>query len=150
MKLFILPILLLHFLWNTNFESTKINDGKTNEPNITNSEINWNNNYSGLWTNENEREPFILRCNISYEDNRYIVHMWSKCGQTECDWGETASENVNIDVRKFELLWNKVTFAESTITYEMIDGKLKLTNKRHFKDNSGRPDYTLVENFIKQ
>ena len=150
MKSLILSILLIPFLWSTNFESTKPNNVNKQEPNCTDSEISWRNDFRGLWINVDQERPGIAKCKIHYENNQYIVQMWGACKPTACDWGETASEKVSMDVCKFELLWNKVTFAESTITYEMIDGKLKLTNKRHFKDNSGRPDYTLVEYFIKQ
>ena len=106
--------------------------------------------FSGLWINVDQKEPGITKCKIHYEDHRYVVQMWGACEPADCDWGETASAEINREVNKFELLWNKVTFAESAITYEMVDGKLKVTNKRHFKDSSGRPDYTLIEYFIRQ
>ena len=74
--------------------------------------------------------------------------MWGACHPQDCDWGESVANEVEKGVNKFELLWNQ-EFAESAITYEIIDGKLKMTHKRRYKDNSGRPDFTLIEYFIK-
>jgi hypothetical protein len=150
MKLFLITISLLAFNWSSNLISAKLNNGYKGEPANINTELDLDNDFSGVWINMEKENPFITKCKISYAANRYIVQMWGRCEPTDCDWGENSTNEVNREIKKIELLWQKVTFAESTITYEMIDGKLKLTNKRHFKDNSGRPDYTLVEYFIKQ
>ncbi len=75
--------------------------------------------------------------------------MWGACHPQDCDWGESVSNEVKKGTNKFELLWDH-EFAESVITYELIDGKLKLTQIRSYKDNSGRQDISLIEYFIKQ
>lgn len=150
MKLFISIILLLSLFQSWEVGSVRIENREVNKARNSESAIDWNDDFTGLWINIDLERPGITKCKIRFEDKRYFVQMWGSCEPTDCDWGETASEESSIDVARFQLLWSKVPFAVSTITYEIIDGKLKLTNKRHFKDNSGRPDYTLVEYFSKQ
>ena len=75
--------------------------------------------------------------------------MWGDCHPEDCDWGENVANDIEKGTDKFELLWDQ-EFAESLVTYQIIDGKLTVTNKRRFKDNSGRANYELVEYFKKQ
>jgi hypothetical protein len=77
------------------------------------------------------------------------MQMWASWTPQDCDMGENTSNKVKRGTYIFDLLWVS-EFAESAITYEIIDEKLKMTNKRNYKDNSGRPDFTIIEYFIKQ
>ena len=105
--------------------------------------------FNGLWVNEDEETRGTTQCKIRYENNRFIVQMWGACFPEDCDWGENTSKEVDKGVEKFELLWEQ-RHAERAITYELVDGKLRLNKRTHYKDNSGREDYTLIEYFIKQ
>lgn len=150
MKLFTSTISLLIFFWSTNVESPKIKKDRTCQTTNTALEKKWNKDFNGLWVNEEgDQTKMITKCKISYKNNSFVVQMWGACHPQDCDWGENVANEVKKGANKFELLWDQ-EFAESAITYEIIDGKLKLTNKRRYKDNSGRPDFTLLEYFIKQ
>ena len=109
----------------------------------------WNKDFVGLWVNENKKTRGITKCQIAKNDGEFIVQMWGACMPQDCDMGKNKTKGVKKRTNKFELLWDS-GFAESSMIYEMIEGKLKLTHKRHFKDNSGRPDYTIIEYFVKK
>ncbi len=130
--------------WSINYETIRVDKRKNNFSNVVDK-----NNFDGIWINENEERPGITKCKIRYDNNRFVVQMWSSCVPSDCDWGENTSKEVKKEAEMFELLWDQ-EFAESLVTYEIIEGKLKLVNNRHYKDNSGRSDRTHVEYFIKQ
>jgi len=149
MKLFISTITLLLFFWNTNIESPKIKKDRMYPPTNTSLEKNWNKDFNGIWVNEEDKTRGTTKCKIFYKNNSFVVQMWGACTPKDCDWGENVTNKIIKETNKFELIWDQ-EFAESAITYEIIDGKLKLTNKRSYKDNSGREGFTIVEYFIKQ
>ncbi len=146
MKIFISTITLFLIFWNINVESPK---NKIYQSTNTGLEYNRNEDFNGLWVNEDDQTRGITKCNISYKNNRFVVQMWGSCQPQDCDMGERVSSELEKGIDKFDIIWSS-DFSESTVTYEIIDGKLKLTNKRHYKDNSGRSDFTLIEYFIKQ
>ncbi len=111
--------------------------------------MNQNDHFNGLWINEDSQTRAITKCKISYKNNSFVVQMWGACQPQDCDWGENVANDVQKETDKFQLLWNQ-EFAESFVTYEIIDGRLKVTDKRHYKDNSNRLDYSLVEYFQKK
>lgn len=151
MKLVISTISLLLFFWSTNVESLKIKEDRNYQAANRELEKNRNEDFNGLWVNEADAQTIkgITKCKISYKNNSFVVQMWGKCQPQDCDLGENVANEVKKGTDKFELIWD-AEFAESTITYEIIDGKLKLTHNRRYKDNSGRPDFTLIEYFIMQ
>ena len=145
MKSFVIIISSFIFLGTTNVDSPK------NKYQTISAELkkNWNTDFNGLWVNESNERRAINRCNISFEGNQYVVQMWGSCTPQDCDWGKNMTDGAEKGANKFELVWDS-GFAESLVTYEIVEDKLKLTNKRRFKDGSGRQDYTLVEYFVKQ
>ena len=149
MKLFVSTISLI-FFWSTNDESPKCRKDMVNRTANTVVEKNWNKDYHGLWVNEEGGlTRMITKCEISYRSNSFIVQIWGACQPQDCDWGESVVSKMKKGTDKFELIWDQ-EFAESAITYEIIDGKLKLKHIRRYKDNSGRSDSTLIEYFIRQ
>ena len=149
MKLFIATLSLLIFFWNINVQSPDNENNRINQHSNTALENYWNNDFNGLWLNEDDKTRSITKCKISYKNNSYVVQMWGDCHPEDCDWGENVANDIEKGTDKFELLWDQ-EFAESLVTYQIIDGKLTVTNKRRFKDNSGRANYELVEYFKKQ
>ena len=149
MKLFISTISLLIFVWSINIESPKNKKDNIYQPTNTVLEKNWNKDFNGLWVNEDDQTRGINKCKISFKNNSLVVQMWASCKPKDCDWGEKFANEMEKGTNKFELLWDH-EFAESLITYELIDGKLKVTDKRHYKDNSDRQDFTIIEYFIKK
>ena len=140
----IIFLLLFFASWNINNDFGQID--KSIDGNFIEVEKS---DFDGLWINVNEERPGITKCKISYENNSFIVQMWGNCQPQDCDWGENIANEVKKGTNKFELIWDS-GFAESSITYEIINGQLKMMQKRHFKDNSGRQDYEIVEYFVKQ
>ena len=135
------------------FSSNDLPSSKENiayQPSIAKLEMGSNKGFRGLWINESNQRKMITKCEISYKKNRFVVQMWGECHPQDCDWGENASGWVEKGANRFELLWDKAAFAESFITYELINGKLKMTHARRFKDGSGRPDNTITEYFTKK
>ena len=149
MKVLIITISLLIFFWSSNIESLKVNKDSTYPPTNKELEESRNIDFNGLWVNEDNQTRAITKCKISYKKNSFVVRMWGACHPQDCDWGENVANDVQKGTNNFQLLWDQ-EFAESAITYELIDGKLKLTQVRRYKDNSGRKDNTLIEYFIKQ
>ncbi|MFT7065808.1 MAG: hypothetical protein ACJAUO_001384 [Sediminicola sp.] len=140
---------LLIFFWSINLESPIVKKDRIYQPTHTVLEKNWNNDFNGLWVNEDDQTRGVSKCLISFKNNRFVVQMWASCTPQDCDWGENVTNEAKKGTNKFELLWDH-EFAESAITYEIIEGKLKLTDKRRYNDNSGRQDFTIIEYFIKK
>ncbi|MET6991415.1 hypothetical protein [Sediminicola arcticus] len=149
MKLFISTVSLLIFFWSINVESPIVKKDRIYPPTNTVLENNVNNDFNGLWINEDNQTRGTSKCKISYKNKSFVIQMWASCHPQDCDWGEKVSNEVKKGTNKFELLWDH-EFAESIITYEIIEGKLKLTQNRRYKDNSGREDFTIIEYFIKK
>lgn len=149
MRLFITTFSLLIFFWNPINKSSKIIIVGDFQPIHTDLYTNQHVDFKGLWVNVDDQTNGITKCKISYKNNRYVVQMWGACHPKDCDWGENITKNVQNGTDNFQLLWDH-EYAESLMTYEIIDGKLKVTNKRHYKDNSGRTDRTHVEYFQKE
>jgi len=149
MKLLISTISILIFFWNTNVESPNSKKNRINQPTNTALEKNWNKGFNGLWINEDDQTGNITKCNIRYDNNQFHVQIWGACVPIDCEWGERASDEVEKETNIFNLFWDH-GFAERSFTFEMIDGRLKVTEKSEYKDNSGREDYELVEYFVKQ
>lgn len=149
MKLFISTISLLIFFWSINNESPTVKKDGPYQPINTVLENSKNKDFDGIWINEDDKPRGIKKCKISFKDNIFVVQMWASCTPQDCDWGENVSIEMKKEAKKFELLWDQ-GFAESFITYEIIEGKLKMTSKRNYKDNSGREDFTHIEYLIKK
>ncbi len=146
MKLLISTFSLLILFWSFALDSSK---ARISKPSNTALLKILNADFNGLWANVTNERRMFTKCTILYKDNSFVVQMWGDCQPEDCDWGERISEKVKNGTNKFELFWEQ-EFAESEITYELFDEKLKVTNQRRFKDNSVRQDYTLVEYFTKQ
>lgn len=112
-------------------------------------EKNRSKDFKGLWINEDNKTRGVSKCKISFKNNRFVVQMWVTSHPQDCDWGKKNSNELETGSSKFEILWDH-NFTESLVTYEIIDGKLKVTDKRHYKDNSEREDFTSIEYFTKK
>src|SRR5690606_13052166 len=99
-------------------------------------ELNLSKDLNGLWINEDDQTRNITKCNIRYDNNQFHVQIWGACVPIDCEWGERASYEVEKETNIFSLFWDQ-GFAERSFTFEMIDGRLKLTEKSEYKDNSG-------------
>ncbi|WP_209406338.1 hypothetical protein [Pseudozobellia sp. WGM2] len=137
-------ILLTMVFWKVNIESPKMEKIGAFQP----INISGETDFEGIWVNEGS-DPMVTKCEISFKTDHFIVQMWGSCDPQDCDWGENVTNDMNRGATKFDLLWDS-GFAERNVTYEIIDGKLKLMIKVHYKDNSGRTDFAIYEYFEKQ
>ena len=119
------------------------NDGKEIDAGLT------YNNFVGVWENENDETRSFPKCEIRYEENRFYVHIWGACVPQYCDWGETPSEKLDENTTKFVVNWDQ-GFVKRTQILELKEGKLILTTNSHYKDDSGRPDSSIVDTFTKK
>ena len=149
MKLLISTISLFLFFLSFNIECPKNKKDKIYQPANTALKKNWNKDFNGLWINEDNHPRILTKFTIRYDNNKFHVKFWSACGPKDCEWEERATDEIENETNIFSLFWDQ-GFSEKLFTFEMIDGRLKVTIKDEFKDNSGRADYELVEYFVKQ
>ena len=145
MKILITTISFLTFFISNKFELPK----NFFEPTTSVFEKTGNDDFSGIWINVDKKTRGVAKCEITFLESQYTVQMWGSCVPQDCDMGKINTDGIEEGASKFELLWDS-HFAESFITYELVDGKLQMTNKRSYKDNSGRQAFTIVEYFRKQ
>ena len=113
------------------------------------SELTNSNHFTGSWANVNPETRGITRIEIRYKDEGYAVRMWASCTPEDCDWGEQSSADIRPGASRFDVLWDQ-DFAESLVTFSIRKGQLKVVNRRHYKDNSGRKDQTYIEYFQRE
>ena len=106
-----------------------------------------NSNLEGLWINENTETPGITKCNIRYDNIRFHVQIWGKCQPSDCDWGETSSNEIIRDTEKLSVFWEN-GFVKRFQTLQIIDGKLTISTENRYKD--GRPNNSHIETFVKK
>lgn len=148
MKLLFTIIWIFLLPWNFSFESTKNNDSlnyNSSNPIV----FDTRSDFDGLWINQDKKTRSITKCTINYKDKRYYVKVWGACVPADCEWEERSSEILETKVKKFDIIWDH-GFAERSFTLEMIDERLKLTERSEYKDNSGRANFVLIEYFVKQ
>ncbi len=140
--IFLSLVVVASVSWNT------ANDSKANlaERKISES---IKNNFKGVWVNEDEETRSMTKCEIRYEEDRFYIHLWGACHPEDCDWGETATDELDEKTQQLTVNWDQ-GFVERTQTLVIKNGKLVLTTNNHYKDDSGRPDNSIVDIFIKK
>jgi len=142
-KLILLSLVVITSVsWSTAYDSK----GKLAEREISES-IKYN--LTGVWVNQDEETRSITKCEIRYEEDRFYIHLWGACHPQDCDWGENATDELDGETQELTLNWDQ-GFVERTQTLVIKDGKLVLTTNSHYKDDSGRPDSSEVDIFIKK
>lgn len=99
--------------------------------------------FLGLWVNENPQTRSIPQIHISTLGSQIVVHAWGSCHPDWCDWGKAAGQFT--DAATLQAFWDQ-DFADAQMTLKLLpSSKLELTFSKHFKDNSGRQDYSITE-----
>ena len=96
MKLFISILSLLIFFWNINVQSPNNKNNGINQHTNAALENDWNNDFNGLWINEDNQTRSITKCKILYKNNRYVVQMWGPVTQM-----------IAIGEKMFRMMWEK-------------------------------------------
>lgn len=103
----------------------------------------------GTWVNEDESTRNITRCEIKYDEGKFFVKIWGACSPQDCYWGEKSSNNIKRKTGKIEILWDQ-GYAERNQRISLENDKLQIITKNNYKDNSGRPDFTMNDIFIRE
>jgi hypothetical protein len=103
-------------------------------------------NFEGVWINEDEKTRHIPKCEITYQNNRFYVHMWGSCEPEDCDWGEAFSDEMDINSNKIKLYWDQ-GFVERTQILEYNNGIIVMSTESRYRDY--RPNNVQIDRFVK-
>lgn len=103
----------------------------------------------GTWVNEDENTRNITRCEIKYDEGKFFIKIWGACLPQDCYWGEKSSNNIKRKTTKIEILWDQ-GFAERNQRIFIESDKLHMITKNTYMDNSGRPNSTVNDVFIRE
>ena len=84
MKIFIVAISLFTFIISNNVKLSKTSF----ESKDIRSEKKWNNDFVGLWVNEDKNTRGITKCEITFSDNQYAVQMSVSCYTQRLRYGK--------------------------------------------------------------
>ena len=94
MKLIISSISVIILFWSINLASPNNIKDRVYQPTNTVLEKNGNNDFKGLWINENDKTRGISKCQISFKNNSIVFQMCTTCHPQTCDWGKKESNEV--------------------------------------------------------
>ena len=102
-------------------------------------------NFSGTWKNVDSKTRGVTTLIITTKGNTASVHAWGSCTPVNCDWGTVKAKAVPANQLK---AFFKNNFSERIMILTLTGRNLlKAEVKTHFTDNSGRKDYTAVNQF---
>ena len=103
--------------------------------------------YIGTWGNIDTETGTISRVNITVDNaSQASIHVWSYCGNDECDWGRLDVDPDLLQASKFRIVWNSTE--NTTIQqFEYISGALRVLTTIQTKGNEGRPGLTSEDFF---
>lgn len=105
--------------------------------------------FAGTWSNENRSIGIITHIFVDQQFDKALVHAWSKCRPTDCDWGIARTQSSDAYSGSLEVKWHsKSSVRSATLTIGGRD-RLKVEMKVHFTDDSGRSDYTFVDYLVR-
>lgn len=103
----------------------------------------------GTWVNEDESTRNITRCEIKYDEGKFFVKIWGACSPQDCYWGKKSSNNIKRKTGKIEILWDH-GFSENYQYISSNGQNLFIKTECTYKDDSGRPDFTINDIFIRE
>jgi hypothetical protein len=110
--------------------------------------LNLRSPFVGDWKNTDPSSQSLTRVLITGAD-QLVVHPWGKCQPSDCDWGPAPGISLPPADGSFVVVWDQ-KFAFHTLLLSLEeDGRLKVSLKTHFTDNSGRRDLEITEFFTK-
>ncbi|HLO88557.1 MAG TPA: hypothetical protein VK203_26605 [Nostocaceae cyanobacterium] len=109
--------------------------------------------FVGTWVNTNPNTGGITRVVItSAGGNKLNIEAFGKCQPSDCKWGKTNLVTYGNSVQDANHRYGTATynpgFAETLLTLDLRNkNALTVQNFTRFTDNSGRQNYSLIENF---
>ena len=113
------------------------------------------NQFAGTWTNIDPKTRGLTRLEISLNGNKVSVHAYGSCHPRDCDWGEAMAiayapsvESILTETAHALTITYNRDYADQIMIIRSVEGeRLQVELFTHFKDGSGRSDYTTVDNF---
>ncbi len=99
--------------------------------------------FVGVWQNVDPNTRDWIRVEITAQGNTLTAHFFGACTPTPCDAGSTSTTYAGSPVSMTLV----ESFATRTFTLTLNGSILHITTFTHFTDNSGRPDYTIQDDF---
>jgi serine/threonine protein kinase len=99
--------------------------------------------FVGVWQNVDANTRDWIRVEITAQGNTLTAHFFGACTPTPCDAGSTSTTYAGSPVS----MTLTGSFATRTFTLTLNGSILHITTFTHFTDNSGRPDYTIQDDF---
>jgi hypothetical protein len=114
--------------------------------------------YAGNWTNAHPAGGIAqVRVQVQNQGRLFLVHLWGQCTPSPCDWGMTGakpfggsvSSSPETDVASLQAAYDQ-GFAVKQVELRLLDpNTLSVQISTHFKDGSGRQDYTTEDTFLR-
>ena len=104
--------------------------------------------FLGNWANEDPDTRGITRAQFAVVGDELTVHMWGRCGTTECDWGVETTPLADADDGALSIVW-EWDFAIESQNITVSGGRLVVGAFTHFIDGSGREDQYNIWMFIR-
>ena len=105
--------------------------------------------FAGKWSNEDQNTGIITHILVDQKFDKVFVRAWSRCLPTDCDWGTARTESSEAYYGIMEVEWHSRSSVRSAILTLGGRDRLRVKTKVHFTDNSGRSDYSFVENLVR-
>jgi hypothetical protein len=104
--------------------------------------------FVGNWVNQSANTGGISRVEIRVIEGAILVHMWTKCAPTDCDYGETSTPTSDANDGVLTLNWVKSGYAEAQQLTILLDGRLQVNGQINYTD-PGTQDASYTYFFVK-
>ena len=105
--------------------------------------------FMGEWVNEDKNNGGITRVSVEPFGAGAKARMWGRCEPTDCEWGEAQIDSREIGNGYVLIVWHR-PFVVRTQTLSLLPGgRLKVETFNRYIDDSGRPDRTDTDMFVR-
>jgi len=105
--------------------------------------------FVGEWVNQSAGTGGISRVQIRVVESAILVHMWTRCAPTDCDYGETSTPTSDANDGVLTLNWVKIGYSETQQLTILIDERLQVNGQINYTDPNTQ-DVTYTYFFVKQ
>ena len=101
--------------------------------------------YQDGWTNQDRNTNHITRVHIYQVRDELRAHVWGRCSNMQCDWGEEKI-SLGADRETLKIIWKRSWKTSTQHLVRRPDGLLQITTHTQFRD-AVRRDRKLVDRF---
>jgi hypothetical protein len=122
--------------------------------------------FAGYWVNTNSNTRGITKVVITISGTNVMVHAWSQCDPTACDWGKVqgfaygpnVSSNLQSTAQSISVIYKDnvretlmiMRYVRYPLGLNLWWNRLRVETYTRFTDASGRTNYEEVETFNKK